>query len=57
MTCNNIEIERNIRVATVNVRSIKQKVVDIQTHIAQNNIGILIITESWLREENNDWLK
>ena len=48
---------RSIIVATVNARSVKGKIVEIQCQLLIKSIDILLVTESWLQESDDTWLK
>ena len=51
-------LSKNLRIATVNARSVRNKITEIQLFILQNSIDILVVTETWLEssEDQEAWI-
>ena len=48
---------KNIRVGTVNVRSLKTSVNLVQSLLLREHLDVLLITETWLRASDEEWMK
>ena len=46
----------NINAVLVNIRSIKKKTTELADYVRVNNTDLVIITETWLKPEDEDWL-
>ena len=45
----NVYLDRRLKIATVNVRSVKSKALEIQLKILNHSLDIVLVTESWLK--------
>ena len=50
------KVDRRLRIATVNARSVKGKIAEIQHNIIKRSLDIIIVTESWLTEKDEIWI-
>jgi ribosome-interacting GTPase 1 len=50
----NVHRQRKMRLATVNIRSIRNISADLLQHILEENIDFCLITESWLQTDGDD---
>ena len=53
-----VNVTKTVVIATVNARSVKGKIEEIITILVKNSIDLLLVTETWLRDNENDdiWL-
>ena len=52
-SCN---IQIRLKVALVNTQSIKSKSNDLVTYLNDTKLDLCILTETWLREEDDSWV-
>ena len=52
----NCKIHNRIKVALVNIQSLKSKDNDLLTYLSDNKLDLCILTETWLTQEDDSWI-